>query len=283
MAVQRYDCALITGASAGLGEEFARQLGPRCRRIVLVARREERLKHLETRLRIDNPELQVASLALDLTREQDRTELIDRLEGSQWAPTLLINNAGMGDYGEFVTSDWTKVRQMLDVNISALTHLCHGLLPDMIRRRKGAILNVSSLASLLPIPDFGVYAATKAFVTSFSEALRLELREYGIPVLALCPGPVHTEFGAIAGREGEPAEAPGREWFYVSREQVVYEGLMALERDQARSFPGWQVALVAAGLTLLPMLAIRALMSQRPRSIPTEPSGLGERNPNPAV
>ncbi len=96
----QYDCALITGASAGLGEEFARQLAPRCRRMVLVARREEVLNQLETRLRIDHPDLEVGSLALDLSKETGRREVIERVAGTKWAPSLLVNNAGMGDYGE---------------------------------------------------------------------------------------------------------------------------------------------------------------------------------------
>lgn len=258
-------CALITGATAGLGEEYALQLAPDCHRMVLVARREELLRQLETKLRIEHPHLEVGSLAVDLTVEAERRELIDRLSGTEWAPSLLVNNAGMGDYGEFATSDWEKVRKMMDLNMTSLTHLCRGLLPEMLQAGRGAILNVSSLAGQLPIPDFGVYAATKAYVTSFSEALRLEVREHGVSVLAVCPGPVHTEFGKAAGREGAPNETPVREWFYVDKERVVVESLAALRRDRARVYPGWRVALLAAGISLLPLAAIRCLMAQRPR------------------
>lgn len=265
-----YESALITGASGGLGEEFVRQLAPHCRRIVLVARREEVLKQLETKLRIDHPELGVASVPVDLASEAGRRELIDRVGGTEWSPSLLVNNAGMGDYGEFVTADWEKVQQMLDLNVAAVTHLSHGFLPDMIRAKRGAILNVSSLASILPIPDFAVYAATKSYITNFSEALRLELRGYRIPVVAVCPGPVHTEFGETAGRHGAPPETPSREWFYVPKEEVVLDALVALQRDRPRVYPGWKVGLLAAGISLLPMAAIRYMMSYRPRSVPEE-------------
>lgn len=266
-AALQHDCVLVTGASAGLGEEFAVQLAPRCRRMVLVARRGEVLKQLETRLKSGNDVLEVGRVELDLTRDGERRQLIDRLSGTKWAPSCLVNNAGMGDHGEFATADWEKLRRMIELNITALTHLTHGFLPEMIRRGKGAILNVSSLSSLLPIPDFGVYAASKAYVTSFSEALRLELKEHGIPVLAVCPGPVHTEFGETAGRGGAPRETPARKWFYVPREQVVREALVALQQDHARSYPGWKIALLAAGISLLPLGAIRYVMGFRPRSV----------------
>ena len=267
-----YDCSLITGASGGLGEEFSHQLAPHCRRMVLVARREEVLRELEVRLRTDHPGLEVISFPVDLACPAERRKLIDQVTGTEWAPNLLVNNAGMGDYGEFATAHWEKVQHMLDLNMAAATHLTHGFLPDMLRSGQGAVLNVSSLASLLPIPDFAVYAASKAYLTSFSEALRLELREHEIPVLAVCPGPVHTNFGEVAGRQGAPLESSSREWFFVSRHEVVLDALMALQLDRARSYPGLKVALLAAGLSILPMAAIRYLMSFRPRSVSEDDS-----------
>ena len=267
-----YHCSLITGASGGLGEEFAHQLGPHCRRMVLVARREEVLRQLEVRLCSDNPGLEVVIFPMDLSRAGARRELIDRVAGTEWAPDLLVNNAGMGDYGEFTTAHWEKVQLMLDLNIAAATHLTHGFLPDMLGSGHGAVLNVSSLASLLPIPDFAVYAASKAYLTSFSEALRLELREQQIPVLAVCPGPVHTDFGQTAGRQGASAGNSAREWFFVPKEEVVLDALLALQRDRARSYPGLKVAALAAALSILPMAAIRYLMSFRPRRVSKDDS-----------
>ena len=125
-------------------------------------------------------------------------------------------------------------------------------------------MNVSSLASIVPMPDFAVYAATKAYVTSFSEALRIEVREHGIRVMALCPGPVHTEFGELAGR-GPGTDFGAREWFYVPQEQVVREALEGLAADKPRVYPGLRVALAAAAISLVPIAIIRLVMASRPR------------------
>ena len=135
----------------------------------------------------------------------------------------------------------------------------------MIRNGRGAVVNVSSLASLLPIPDFAVYAATKAYVTSFSEALRIELRGHGIPVLAVCPGPVHTNFGKVAHREEHVPGMPMREWFYVPREQVVRESLMALRQDRARIYPALKTTVAALAISVVPIILMRLVMGFRPR------------------
>lgn len=264
MTEPRYACALVTGASAGIGAEFARQLAPRCEVLVLVARRAERLVELAGELEEAHPGLRVMPLEADLTDPSARLQAVGHLLSKGLVPDLLINNAGMGDYGEFATSDWMKVEAMLRLNVEALTHLTHALLPTMIEQRAGAILNVSSLASIVPMPDFAVYAATKAYVTSFSEALRIEVREHGIRVMALCPGPVHTEFGEIAGR-GPGTEIGAREWFYVPQEQVVREALEGLAADKPRVYPGLRVALAAAAISLVPIAIIRLVMASRPR------------------
>lgn len=264
MTEPRYACALVTGASAGIGAEFARQLAPRCEVLVLVARRAERLVELAGELEEAHPGLRVMPLEADLTDPSARLQAVGHLLSKGLVPDLLINNAGMGDYGEFATSDWMKVEAMLRLNVEALTHLTHALLPTMIEQRAGAILNVSSLASIVPMPDFAVYAATKAYVTSFSEALRIEVREHGIRVMALCPGPVHTEFGEIAGR-GPGTDFGAREWFYVPQEQVVREALEGLAADKPRVYPGLRVALAAAAISLVPIAIIRLVMASRPR------------------
>ena len=260
-----YSCALVTGASSGLGEEFAFQLAPRVDKLVLVARREERLSQIADRIRTHFPRVAVAVFSADLTLVSHREQLIEVLRERNFVPDLLVNNAGLGDYGEFVQSDWSKNESMLRLNIEALTHLTHALLPSMVRRGYGAVINVSSLAASLPIPDFAVYAATKAFVTSFSEALRIEVREHGISVLAVCPGPVHTEFGQVAREKGGSSDMPGREWFYVPKQQVVAESIAALDRGKARVYPGLKTAAVALVLAALPIAVIRLAMSSRPR------------------
>ena len=260
-----YACALVTGASSGLGEEFALQLAPRVNHLVLVARRDSLLQDLAGRLRERFPMLGVSLFVADLTVPGERLRLVVALAESGLVPDLLVNNAGLGDYGDFAAAEWPKLESMLRLNIEALTHLTHALVPGMIRNGGGAIIQVSSLASLLPIPDFAVYAATKAYVTSFAEALRIELREHGIPVLAVCPGPVHTGFGEVARRDETLPGIPAREWFYVPKQQVVAESLNALSRNQARVYPGLKTAAAALVLSALPIVLLRLIMSSRPR------------------
>ncbi len=260
-----YETALITGASAGLGEEFARQLALRMSRLILVARRGERLDEVAADLRAKFA-LEVHVIVADVALSAERERIYEEVKAEGWEVDVLVNNAGLGDYGEFRTSEWSRNEAMLKVNVEALTHLTHLFLPEMIAREGGAMIHVSSLASILPIPDFAVYAATKAYVSSFAEALRMEVRGLGVEVLAVCPGPVKTEFGSVAGRDQEGLGMPGgRKSFYVTKEQVVMESLAALEAGRARVYPGWKIALAAAGISILPMAAIRLMMSSRPR------------------
>lgn len=262
----RYDTALITGASSGIGEEFAHQLAPRSRQLVLVARRRTRLLDLARTLRAANPGLEVHVFEANFADDASLDALVSGLARQGLVPDLLVNNAGLGDYGEFVTSNWERVEEMLKVNIRALTRLSHSVLPAMKELGGGGILNVSSLASCLPIPDFAVYAATKAYVTSFSEALRLEVKGYGVKVMAMCPGPVPTEFGQVARRPGSgDAGIPGNHYFAIPATQAVEEALDAFEAGKARHYPGLLVGLVALGISVLPMCVIRAVMGRRPR------------------
>lgn len=261
----RFSCALVTGASSGLGEEFAVQIAPRIDKLVLVARREPLLQLLAERIRERFPHVAVLVVAADLKSSAERDQLVETLAARGMLPDLLINNAGLGDYGEFASSDWEKLRLVLQVNVEALTHLTHALLPEMIRRGGGAVVNVSSLASVIPIPDFAVYAATKAYVTSFSEALRIELREHRIPVLAVCPGPVKTEFGAVARRDENSPGMPARKSFYVPKQQVVAESLAAVDRKSARVYPGLKTAAAALVLSALPLIVLRFALGFRPR------------------
>jgi len=260
-----HSCALVTGASSGLGEEFAWQLAPEVKRLALVARREDALEDLAKQLSVDFPELEVAVFAADLTRPGECDRLAEQLIQRGWTPDLLINNAGLGDYGEFLSAEWPRIEAMLDLNIGALTHLTHLVLPGMIRGGRGAIVNVSSLASLLPIPDFAVYAATKSYVTSFSEALRIELKEHEIRVLSVCPGPVHTGFGEVAQRGENHPKIPGYGCFYVTKEQVVSEALTALRQNRARVYPGLKIAAAALVISAIPIVLLRVAMGLRPR------------------
>ena len=248
--------ALITGASAGIGREFARQLGNRARTLVLVARREQRLNELRNELRNRNANLNVHVRVVDLYDKSQIDLLVRWLEQNKIDIDFLINNAGLGDTGPFATSPSQRNDEMLQVNIVALTTLTRALLPQMISRKRGAILNVSSSAGFLPIPEFNVYAATKAYVTSFSESLRAELRGRGVTVTALCPGPVHTEFGDVAARQGgQPTSGP--EFTYVSVEQVVRDALAAIEANKPLVIPGFFMKLGMFLVRITPMSILR--------------------------
>jgi len=248
--------ALITGASSGLGREFARQLAGRARSLVLVARREQRLSELRGELTQHHPNLVVHIRETDLADLAQLKELVAWLEREKINVDLLINNAGLGDSGPFATSNPKRNEQMMLVNMVALTSLTRHLLPQMIARKRGGILNVSSSAGFLPIPGFAVYAASKAYVTSFSEALRTELRGTGVSVCALCPGPVHTEFQEVAKRPGGQPDS-GPEFVYVSVEQVVHDALAALDADRPLVIPGFAMKLAMFLVRITPMSILR--------------------------
>ena len=248
--------ALITGASAGIGREFVRQLATRARTLVLVARREQRLNELRDELRNRNAQLNVHVRAVDLCRKSQIDDLIASLDQNKIDIDFLINNAGLGDYGSFATSDAKRDDRIIQVNVAALTLLTHRLLPQMIARKRGAILNVSSSAGFLPIPGMAVYAASKAYANSFSEALRAELRGRGVTVSALCPGPVHTEFGDVAKRPGGQPER-GPEFIYVSVEKTARDALAAVEADRPLVIPGFAMKLGMFLVRITPMSILR--------------------------
>ncbi len=250
--------ALITGASAGIGREFARQLAGRGRSLILVARREQKLNELCEDLKQQHPNLTVHICKTDLANLTQLKELVAWLEREKIDVDLLINNAGLGDLGPFATSDPIRNEQMTLVNMVALTSLTRHLLPQMIARKRGGILNVSSSAGFLPIPNFAVYAATKAYVTSFSEALRAELHGTGVSICALCPGPVHTEFQEVASRPGRNVKpGPGPEFIQVTVEQVVRDALAALEADRPLVIPGVAMKLGMFLVRMTPMSILR--------------------------
>ena len=258
--------ALITGASAGIGREFARQLGSRVRSLILIARREERLNELRDELNQQHPNLTVSVRKIDLADLTQLNELLAWLDHERIDVDLLINNAGLGDSGAFATSNPIRNEQLILVNIGALTTLTRHLLPQMIARGHGGILNISSSAGFLPIPESAVYAATKAYVTSLSEALRAELRGTGVNVCALCPGPVATEFQEVASRPGGKVKpGPGPEFIQVTVEQVVRQGLAGLEADRPLVIPGLAMKLVMFLPRIMPMPILRLLSRLSPQ------------------
>lgn len=195
MANESY--ALITGASSGLGMDFARQLAGRGYDLVLVARREDRLRALATEIERDSGrhvEVVVADLALDAERERVAQTALALAKPVE----VLVNNAGLGLYGRFHAIPWTKERQMLDVDIEAVVHLTKLLTPAMIARGNGYVLNVASNGAYQPTPLYASYAAAKAFVLSFSQAINFEFRGTGVSVTVVSPGVTATEFLAVS-------------------------------------------------------------------------------------
>jgi len=234
--------ALVTGASAGLGEEFALQLADLgVTHLVLTARRADRLEEIKACLVAANPSLRVETIPADLADAASVTQLITNLDKRGFSPDILINNAGLGDLGTFETSDPAKIESMLAVNIIALTRLTRWALPGMLAKKTGWICNVGSTAGLIPLPTFAAYAATKAYVNSFSEALRIELHGSGVKVNALCPGPVETEFGQVASRENSKRKFAPPAFLCVTKAEVVRQTLNALARGQGRLIPGLMV------------------------------------------
>lgn len=254
--------AVITGASSGLGAEFARQLAGRASALMLVARRTEALTEVRAECLALNPALNVEVCAADLAVEEGRGVLAARLRELDFSPDLLVNNAGMGDYGPAATADPAKLRAMLDLNMTAPVLLVSTLLP--LLRRPGGILNVSSLAGELPLPDAACYAASKAFLTRFSEALAIELEAEGVGVTCLCPGPTPTAFSQTARRvDGADTDRSGQGLLRQPPERVVAAALSGLGRGRLLVYPGAGVRAAAALFRHLPRFILHRLLRWR--------------------
>jgi short-subunit dehydrogenase len=218
--------ALITGASSGIGAEFARQLSARGEELILVARREDRLRALAE-------ELPGTAHVVPCDLASEAGELHDRVRELGLEVDLLVNNAGFGTYGAFVDADAARDAEQVRVNCEALVTLTHAFLPAMAERDRGGVINVCSTAGFQPIPYEAVYAATKAFALRFTEALNEELRASGVRVLAVNPGPVPTEWQGVAGHD-DVGVVPGE----IEPDQVVAESLAAYDRGRRSIVPG---------------------------------------------
>lgn len=242
---------VITGASAGLGVDFAHALSGRGERLVLVARRKDRLSALARELG------NARAFALDLSAADAADRLMADLASNGETCATLINNAGFGHIGTIAKADPKVLRQMIDLNIGALTDLARAVLPAMIARGNGAILNVASTAAFQPGPGMAVYFATKAYVLSFTEALHEEVRHKGIRVTALCPGPTRTEFGDVAGFKNKIGKAFDK--IAMESAPVVAAGLAALDRNKAIRVTGVLNKVGAAAPRFLPRAVIRKI------------------------
>jgi uncharacterized protein len=227
--------ALVTGASSGIGAALARELASRGHAVTLVARREERCQSLATELAAEHS-IAADVIACDLSAPAERERLTAALAERGREIEVLVNNAGFGSRGDFATSDPERMLQMIRVNVEAVVDLTGRLLPGMISRGRGAVINVASTAAFQPLPGSSVYAASKAFVLSFSESLRTEVRGRGVSVTALCPGPVRTEFPEVAGMGDVEARTP--EAFWASPEQVAREAVDGAAQGKRVVVPG---------------------------------------------
>ena len=245
------DRALITGASSGIGEAFARALKARGRRLVLVARRRERLEALAAALGEDPTSVLVA----DLARPGAAEEILTEVKRRGFAIDLLVNNAGLGHTARFHEQPNDRIASMLDVNVRAVVEMTRAFLPGMVERGRGGIINVASNAAFQPVPFLTIYAATKAFVLSFSEGLSTELEGTGVSVQALCPGLTQTEFLEVAETHTQGllvGRLPA-----MTAEQVVRVSLKALDRGRVRVVPGFPNRALVAAQALVPRSWVR--------------------------
>ena len=249
------NATLITGASSGIGEAFARALAARDNNLLLVARSEDKLIRLCSELG-GTSSIQCQQVALDLSRQESPARLFDETKARGLEIDLLINNAGFGSMGEFATLDLAHELNMIDLNMRSLVELTHRFLQPMRERKSGAIINVASTAGFQAVPYMATYAATKAFVLSFSEALWEENRLYGIEVMALCPGVTETGFFAASHIQKPPARV------VETAEQVVETALRGLKRRRSSIISGAPNKFMVATERLMPRsLVLRTIGS----------------------
>jgi uncharacterized protein len=239
--------AVVTGASSGLGDVFARRMADRGHDLVVVARRRDRLESLAAQIRAEQGR-RVEVVEADLATPAGRDALWARTEALGEPVEVLVNNAGFGLRGSFAKLDRARQLEMIELNVVAVTDLAHRYVVPMTARGRGTILNVASIASFQPVPYLNVYAATKAYVLLFSEGLQEEVRRDGVRVLALCPGPVPTGFQAVSGTSIRGIR--GRT--AVSPERCVDEALAALDEGRTFVVPGLPNRIMTTGVSFLP-------------------------------
>ena len=239
--------ALVTGASSGLGVDFARELARRGCNLVLVARREERLKQVQAELQAAHG-VTVTVVTLDLGAPDAPQALYDRLQAQQAAIDVLVNNAGFGVFGHELDIPWDKTRQMLELDIVALTHLTKLFGRDMVQRGFGLMLQVASIGAYQPSPTYAAYSAAKSYVRSFSQALNYELRGTGVSSTVVSPGVTATEFLQVSGQR--------RTWFHnatiMTSADVAAAGIRAMLQRRYSVVPGFMNWLTALFTNLTP-------------------------------
>ena len=227
--------ALVTGASSGIGAEIARELARRGHHLTLLARRDERLRSLAAEI---SGELggEAEVIGCDLADASARERIGERVGAIGRQVEVLVNNAGFGHRGDFANGDPSRQVEMVRVDVEAVVDLCGRFLAGMVRRGRGAVINVASTAAFQPLPGSATYAASKSFVLSFSESVHTELRGSGVTLTAVCPGPVRTEFTEVAGMEGAEDRTPGAIWMTAA--DVAGDAVRAADEGKRVVVPG---------------------------------------------
>jgi hypothetical protein len=239
---------LVTGASSGIGTEITRLVAPRAKALVLVARRVDRLAKLKEELLAARRSLRIEVIPSDLSKRSDVEKLIGEIAARGLEIDVLVNNAGVGLMGVFDRSDLAKTMAMIEINVSSLTLLTAALLPGMVARRRGGILNISSGFGLAVLPSFAAYCATKHYVTGFTEALVADLAGTGVTATQVCPGPVATEFEENIGNF-TGMKAPG--FVEISATACARAAVKGFDRGRAMVIPGFvmKIVMIVNGLT----------------------------------
>jgi len=253
---------LVTGASSGIGAEIARELARRGHGVTLVARREDKLRELAAEV-TGSAGVRAEVVAADLADETSRGALAGRIDGLGLRVDVLVNNAGFSTMGPVVTTDRVRELTMIRTNVEAVVDLCTIFTPAMADRGRGAVLNTASTAAFQPLPGQAGYGASKAFVLSYSHALRAELKGSGVTVTALCPGPVDTGFGQAAGLSDEEAEASLPKVMWVPAADVARAAVDGLAQNRAVVIPGLANRVGAAAGYLAPRSLIMGMMAKR--------------------
>jgi short-subunit dehydrogenase len=253
---------VVTGASSGIGSEIARQLASRGLGVTLVARSEAKLLALAEQLASSHG-VRAEVIVADLTQESSRRAIAVELESRSLAVNVLVNNAGLSTMGPVHRSDPGKELAMVRTDVEAVVHLCCLFLPGMVERRSGAVLNVASTAAFQPLPGQAGYGASKAFVLSYSHALRGELRPTGVTVTVLCPGPVETGFSEAAGISDEEAAAALPKMMWVPAADVAKAAVAGLDANKAVVIPGVANRVSAAAAWMAPRGVLVPLLAKR--------------------
>jgi hypothetical protein len=257
--------ALVTGASAGIGLALARELGRNGAKLILTARRKDRLDTLAAELTAQGTEVRV--LVADLTKPEASQAVYDATVGAGLAVEILINNAGLGQYGEFASSNLEQELRQVRVNCEAVVHLSRLFVPAMIERGRGWVMVLASTASFQPVPFLSTYAATKGFDRFFALGLAEEVAPFGVHVTALCPGPTESEFFAVAGADKGPAGVAMANRKRQSAEEVARLGLEAMAHGKRTIVPYFSGRFTALLVRFLPVGLITYFVAKAARPV----------------